>query len=137
MDGWKRSDVIGRMVSAGRFGGVIIPSVPEAFFRSMILGGGEELFVLYNTVRDFVGLVWLAFVRESAVPSPTITHHRSIIFFLLNPWIYYGKIPASTLKYGLENPINIKNSITAYIKQINDNNLITFIHHSGKGTNNL
>ena len=50
--------------------------------------------------------------------------------FLLNPWIYYGKIPASTLKYGLENPKNIKNSITAYIKQINDNNLINFIHHS-------
>ena len=36
--------------------------------------GGEELFVLYNTVRDFVGLVWLAFVRVSTVPSPTITH---------------------------------------------------------------
>jgi len=59
-----------------------------------------------------------------------IERQGAVIFFLLNPWIYYGKIPASTLKYGLENPINIKNSITAYIKQINDNNLITFIHHS-------
>jgi len=56
--------------------------------------------------------------------------HGHLKAFLLNPWIYYGKIPASTLKYGLENPKNIKNSITAYIKQINDNNLITFIHHS-------
>jgi len=55
---------------------------------------------------------------------------KTILFFLLNPWIYYGKIPASTLKYGLENSKNIKNSITAYIKQINDNKLITFIHHS-------
>jgi len=54
----------------------------------------------------------------------------SVVIFLLNPWIYYGKIPASTLKYGLENPKNMKNSIATYIKQINDNNLITFIHHS-------
>jgi len=62
--------------------------------------------------------------------SPLSQLENLAFVFLLNPWIYYGKILASTLKYGLENPKNIKNSIAAYIKQINDNNLITFIYLS-------
>ena len=35
----------------------------------------------------------------------------------LNLFVKYGKIPASTLKYGLENPKNIKNFLTAYLNK--------------------